>query len=201
MRQQIIRPCVPVIVQSGLNRCLTYALIDSGATISAIRLDTVDLIGARIIHKSNKLATFGKSEVAQRDFTSFEVMPLDKSFTIKIKDALVGDILSTENEKPPQNKLVEKYRFMEGVKFDELEDRTISLIIDVRHAWTWAGGEIRAGNRDEPIAMKTRWGWTVLGSQFSGESLPVQGERVSLLDSEKSELENMIKDIMSLDNS
>ena len=104
----------------------------------------------------------------------------------------MGDILSTENEKPPQNKSLEKYHFMKGVQLNELEDQTISLIIDVRHAWTWVGGEIREGNRDEPIALKTHWGWTVLGSQVSGDTLPTQSERISLLDSEKSEIENMI---------
>ena len=174
MRQQTIRPIVPVIVQSGSNRCLTYALIDSGASISAIRLDTVDIVGAKIIQKSTKLATFGKNEVAQRDFASFELLPLDESFSIKIKDALVGNILSTESEKPPLNKTVERFPYMNGVKIDELDDPTISLIIDVRHAWTWVGGETRIGDRDEPIALKTRWGWTVLGSQSEKGSLQTQ---------------------------
>ena len=152
-------------MKSDLGSCLTYALIDSGASISAIRLDAADFVGAKVTQKESKLVTFGKNETAQRDFASFEIEPIDKTFCIKIKDALVGDILTTEKEKPPKNEVVGNYPFMAGVNFVELEDPTVSVILDVRHAWTWAGGDTKSGSRDEPIALKTRWGWTLLGAQ------------------------------------
>ena len=59
MGQRTIRPIVPVRVKSELGSCLTYALIDSGASISAIRLDTADAVGARVTQKESKLVTFG----------------------------------------------------------------------------------------------------------------------------------------------
>ena len=68
----------------------------------------------------------------------------------------MGDILTTEKEKPPTNKVAEHYPFMTGVNFVELDDPTVSVILDVRHAWTWAGGETKSGSRDEPIALKTK---------------------------------------------
>ena len=101
MGQLTYRPIVPVKLKSDLDSCLTYALIDSGASTSAIRLDTADLIGANVIQKESKLVTFGKNETAQRDFTSFEIEPLDGSFGIKIKNALVGNILTTHRIFPP----------------------------------------------------------------------------------------------------
>ena len=104
----------------------------------------------------------------------------------------MGDILTTEKEKPPTNKVAEHYPFMTGVNFVELDDPTVSVILDVRHAWTWAGGETKSGSRDEPIALKTKWGWTFLGAQNKSKEKTEPEPRICLIDSEKLELENMI---------
>ena len=98
-----IRPIVPVIVRSGNFERATYAMLDSAATSSAVLLETIDSVNGMIYEKTCKLSTFDKCESSQRDFASFEILPLDRSFSLEVDNALVGNILTTEKDKPPRN--------------------------------------------------------------------------------------------------
>ena len=91
--------------------------------------------------------------------------------TLELRDALVSDILTTELDRPPMLEDIEDLDYMEGiVSFPELEDERIGVVLSARHAWTWTGGEVLKGNADQPLAIKTMFGWTVIGPSRGDQS-------------------------------
>ena len=82
----------------------TYALLDSGATCSAIASDLVTEIGARVQQLPLTLRTFDAKSTATRDITSFSVTNLDESLEFKISNALVSERLGTDKDRPPSKK-------------------------------------------------------------------------------------------------
>ena len=116
-------------------------MIDSAATSSAI-LDTIAAsVDATITQQPCKLTTFDSKSNEFCDFTDFSIQPLDRSFTLNIKNALVGKILTTEHDRPPRNTDIAHLTYMNDVHFDELENDTIGVILDASFAWTWVASE------------------------------------------------------------
>ena len=85
-----------MIIKSGDSERTTYAMLDCAATSSAVLLETLDSINGKIFELPCKLSTFDKCESSSRDFANFKILPLDRSFTLEVENALVGTILTTE---------------------------------------------------------------------------------------------------------
>ena len=123
-----IRPIVPILISAGGVSMPVYALLDSGANRTALLTSLAFEIGAEIKERSCKVSTFGRSLVTPCEFTDFVVQPLDKSFTLSIRDAVVGDILTTESDRPLTNKDIEGYPYLKDVILQDLENKTIGVI-------------------------------------------------------------------------
>ena len=115
--------------------------------------------------ESTLLLSVEGGNYGSRDFTEFAVSSLKGDVVLPISDALVSDFLTTEEEKPPTNKDIEGIEYLKEVKFDELENKEIGLLISMKHAWTWLSGESRESTRDKPIAKKTKFGWALAGGE------------------------------------
>ena len=138
-------------------------MLDSAANTSAILASLADRIGAEVFQSSCKLSTFGSCEESMRDFANFTVQPMDGEFSIDIENALVGTILTTERDKPPRNRDISHLSYLQDVQFHELDDPTVGVILDARFAWYWVRGEIRANSCEDPICLRTHFGWTLIG--------------------------------------
>ena len=161
------RAIVPMLISAAGGTIATYAMIDSGATHSAILIDLAKKIGAKIQKSQCKLTTFGSTVYQELEFTSFRVNPLNKKFSFQdslVEKALVGDNLTTMNETPPSNHDIANIPFLHDVKFDELEDKTVGVVLDVKFAWTYLKGqEVRFANNSETFAVNSEFGWTLIG--------------------------------------
>ena len=169
-----------------------YAMLDSAATSSAILLETVDRINAEIFQLPCRLSTFDSSTETQRDFTSFKVKPLDRSFELDVQNALVGQILTTERDKPPMNSDIAHLDYMSDVQLTELDDPTIGVILDASFAWTWIGGKVRHGPLDGIIGLQTKFGWSLIGPSPGQVDDDTQEVDVCVLDTEEQSLQEQI---------
>ena len=106
-----------------------------------------------------------------RGIANFSVEPLDSTFKLDVRKALVAEILTTENDKPPTQGDVEEHSFLEGtVHFEELDTDHIGMILSARHAWTWELGERLSDGPNRPIAVKTAFGWSLIGVNENREA-------------------------------
>ena len=140
-----------------------YALLDSRATCSAIASDIIDKIEGDIRQLPLTLRTFGAKSTSYREVSSFTVSDLNENITIPIENALVSDLLSTDNETPPRNDLTSKYPHLIDVTLDELEDPLIGIILDAKHSWAWLAQEARVGEPHQPIGILSQLGWYLIG--------------------------------------
>ena len=138
-------------------------LYDSGCSSAAIL--TVAAMSVQITPTSRycKLSTFDNDECAFRDFASFEIVSLDGAVRVKVADALVGDSLTVQGDRPPTNAEIMPFEYLSGVMFDELEDETIGVILGAPYAWLWMEGETRFHSPEYPLAKHSKLGWVLIG--------------------------------------
>ena len=154
---------MPLLVRYGGVTVPTYALLDSGATCSAISSDLVTELGANVNEIPLTLRTFNAKSTAPRKVASFSVANLFDTLEIKIENALVSDFLGTDNERPPDNEITTRYAHLSDVRFTKLQNPAIRLILSARHAWCWLPKIIRANRTDQPVGVYSRLGWYLIG--------------------------------------
>jgi hypothetical protein len=109
------RPIVLIIVKVGDRAVATYAMIDSGANCTGIVPELVRKLDMEVELKMKTVSVLDRKAIAERELVSYEIASLDGGVCIKLKDALVSDILTTANDKPPTNKEVEGLDYMKGI--------------------------------------------------------------------------------------
>ena len=157
---------VPVVIASESKCVKTYAMLDGGSNCDVINrrlANELQLNMSRV--DSTLLLSVEGGRYGPREFTEFAVGNLEGDVTLTVTDALVSDFLTTDEERPPTNQEIEGIEYLEGVKFDELDNKEIGLLISMRHAWTWLSGESRESTQDKPMAKKTKFGWALAGGK------------------------------------
>ena len=160
----VYHPIVPITLVVGDRTLTTYAMLHSAATRSAIVPSLVSRLRLPVRTELTTITAFDRKTTSEHKLVSYTVESFDQTTVIHIRDALVSDTITTENERPPSYEDVEGLDYMEGVvSFHELEDDLIGVVLSARHAWTWTGGETVSGHPDQPVAQLTRFGWTLIG--------------------------------------
>ena len=91
------------------------------------------------------------------------ISDMEDRFQLTISDAQIGDIMTTEEEIPCTTNAIEQFPHLQGIELHELEDTTVGLLISSNYAKFIFGKDVKVGEDDEPIAVKTGFGWTVIG--------------------------------------
>ena len=165
------RPIVPVRLVAGGRTLVTYAMLDTAANRSAVLPSLLQELGVSTRKVVTKLTAFDNQTTCERQLATVHLEPLDGTFSLELKDALVSDILTTDKDRPPTLEDVENLDFMDGVvSFQELDDERIGVVLSARHAWTWTGGEVLKGTAEQPVAINTSFGWTVIGPCVDDET-------------------------------
>ena len=110
-----------------------------------------------------KLGTFNEETIAERDVASFRVTDLTQNFELKIEHALVGDIYTSKHELPPSDEITSKFPHLKGLRFIELEDKSVNVILGAKFAHSYLTGEVRVGKENEPFAILTAFGPALVG--------------------------------------
>ena len=118
------------------------------------------------------------------------------TYTFPVSKALVGDILTLENDVPPSKKDIEGFSHLEGIEFDELPSKEIGILLSSEFAWSWMGGEVRRGTPREPVAYLTCYGWTTIGCNRSSTSDAISHYRI---DADDLDIRNDINKVFGRD--
>ena len=162
---------MPVRIKAGEKEWTTHAMLDDGATRTIISQRAADKLEAERRQQSTYLHTVEGVTHKVRDLVAIEVQSLDEKVLVSVDDALVGDFLTTEEDKPAKDWEVKGLEYMEGVHFEDIGHEDIDLILSVDHCWTWLGGELRRTRSRSLVALKTAWGWTLAGGKKGNQSI------------------------------
>ena len=145
-----------------------------------------------------RLGTFDKNSSAPREVASFKVSNLTETFSIEIKNALVGKFLSTENEKPPKSSDYVQYDHLKDLVFNQIDDDSVGLLLDAKYAASFMTGRVHVGNEGEPIGVETNFGNTVIGPKPDSFENIVNND-INAIDFESDHFENEIRRIFRHD--
>ena len=159
------------------------------------------MIRAKLDYGPSRVTTVGsQSYDPEAAFATFYIEALDGSLAIKVEKALMGELITSKDKLPPTNEDIIKYDYMKDVRFDTCEDKTIGMIISAKHAWTWLQSDLRFGNTDQPIAMRSLWGWSIIGPTLKKPSEERQPpSSFALLNIEKSSIREEIDTLKAQD--
>ena len=159
------------------------------------------MIRAKLDYGPSKVTTVGsQSYDPEAAFASFYIEALDGSLAIKVEKALMGELITSKDELPPTNDDIKGYDYMKDVIFDTCEDKTIGLIISAKHAWTWLQSDLRFGNTDQPIAMRSLWGWSLIGPTAKRQSEDQQPPNsFALLNIERTSIRDEVNSLKAQD--
>ena len=159
-------------MSAGGKKWPTYALLDTGANCSAITDDVLTKIDAPLKTLNIRLGTFDNNTVSQREVASFTVSNLSETFHISVNNALIGNMLCTSSEKPPKAADYQQFDHLKNLTFNTLDDDSIGLLLDAKHAHAFMTGRVYMGAEGEPIGIETFFGNSVIGPK------PDDGEQV-----------------------
>ena len=145
-------------------------MLDPGATRSVISSKIVSNLKLATESRPMRVSTIDSVKEGLRNVSSFKISDLRGTYTFPVTRALVGDILTLENDVPPSKKDIEGFSHLEGIEFDELPSKEIGILLSSEFAWSWMGGEVRRGTPREPVAFLTCYGWTTVGCNRSSTS-------------------------------
>ena len=153
-------------------------MLDPGATHTVISKKVANDLKLPIKNKYMRVITFDSVKDGSREVTSFTLSDLGGVHSFPVSGALIGDVLTLENDVPPTKKDIEGFSHLEGVEFDELPSKEIGILLSAEFAWSWMGGEVRRGSPRELVAFLTCYGWTTVGCNRSSTSDVVSHFRI-----------------------
>ena len=167
------RLVVPLYVRGADSKKIgTYALLDGGSTRHVISTALAKRMGIEGEKAMMSVTTLDHVLESEREVANVEVESLD-GFPMQLEKAIFGRIVASEGDVPPKDSDVEGIDYLSDVSFrdfteEEEVDRSIGVIIGAELAWDWETGERRAGERDTVIALKTSFGWGLIGPKARG---------------------------------
>ena len=159
----VVYPVVVVEVEGV--RC--RALLDTGAGSSYASATLLDRVGAkpgkRQVRKIEMMLGVDTREV---ELTHVKVASLEGDFRLTVEVTRVGKPTSLELENPKYREMLDRYSHLKGVKMLDEDTKTMLPVHLILRASEFARIKTEQGPRigrpGEPVAEKTRFGWTIM---------------------------------------
>ena len=172
-----------------------YALEDGGADRDFLSAKVVEKLGIKTGEELTTVVDLRGPETKWRKNASFTVESLDGEYSCDIDRALVGELSVTGNDVPPAKRDLSKYRHLDGIEFADI-DSEVEMVLSVAHVYTLFGKEMRTGRTSEPLAVKSDFGWTVMGVVGKTDS---NDAVINLIAAERCDLKQKLDDIFHHD--
>ena len=167
--EEVILQIVPISLLGNKGKVIdTYGLLDNGSQSTLIREDMARKLKLRGKRKKIRIGTIkDKGQLETKIVAPLSVSARDGSNKMPIKKACITPASSFNMPSKPSFKKyagLEMYKHLDGLDFEPVKPRDITILIggDVPKAVvTW---DVREGSDDEPLAVKTSFGWTLFGN-------------------------------------
>ena len=138
-------------------------MIDSGADRDVVSEKTISRLNIGTNETDLRVVTVDNELISKRMLASFTIESLNEEYRADVNDALVGKILTGENDVPPHRRDLSACAHLSGVNFDKV-DEDVEMIIGAAHYDACVPIEVRRGERQNGIVgIRCRLGWTVAG--------------------------------------
>ena len=143
---------------------MIYALLDTGSDCDLIDKNVIEALDMDTSEHIIEMHTVENITTKRRQIASFPIESVKENFSSEMNNVIVGEIHPAPGELAPGLRTW-NYPHFKNVIFDRF-DAKLAMIIGASHVHLWIPGrDIKIGRKNEPIAVKTLFGWTVLGGE------------------------------------
>ena len=138
-------------------------MVDTGADRDVISECLTKRLDIDVVKTVLRVVTVDHEIITERPLASFSVESMDGEYSALVNEALVGNILTGENEVPPSRRDLSSCPHLSDIDFDEVEGN-VEVILGAAHIAAWLPLETRRGGENESlVGVKTCLGWTIAG--------------------------------------
>ena len=170
-------------------------MLDSGSDRDVISEKIVNALNMTIVTKHLAVRTVDHSVKQDRKLVNLRLESLDRKYVVRVNEALVGKLLTSSSDIPPAKCDTSVYNYLQGVDFIDVEAE-VEFIISASHSHTWLAVPYRRGTPRQPLALKTSFGWTLIGNAGGPQSNEISCNAIS---TDNLELREAIQDVFYQD--
>ncbi|KAI3359202.1 hypothetical protein L3Q82_002719 [Scortum barcoo] len=162
---------VPVWISSTSTpekETLVYALMDTQSSSTFVDQEVCEKMGAGLEPVKLKLTTMmGKDSIVQSErVSSLRVRGFSSQSFINLPPAYTRDFIPLERSHIPTTETARRWKHLNSIakEIPELMDCEVGLLIGYDCSRALAPRQVITGGDDEPYAVKTDLGWSIVGS-------------------------------------
>ena len=164
---EILLQVVPLKVISDRGKTTTtFGLLDSGSDITLIDPSLARAMGMQGTPSKLSLSTVNERDKQEQGVkVEFKIAPVngEGEQEIKVKSAWAVKELTIPLKHTKLSKSANQWPHLQGVPFPEVERNKISVLLGTNIQEAFIPLEVRKGKSNEPLAIKTCIGWSILG--------------------------------------
>ena len=163
----VLLQVIPIRVVSNAGHSLTtYGLLDSGSDITMIDPSLVMLLGMKGNPSKLLISTVNDSNTHHTGVkVDFKLAAVDdaNSTQVCVQSAWATKDLAIPLKHTKVMKNADQLSHLQGVPFPDVDRKKISVLIGTNVQEAFIPIEVRKGKADEPVAIRSSLGWSVLG--------------------------------------
>ena len=164
---------VPVKLTADGKSSTTYALLDSGSECTLIKESMAKELNLKGKNKTIRISTFkDKEESMSVREVALDVSSTDGADTLKIGSAYVipAGKFHMPSQEMPSDYDRDVYTHLDGIELGAVEAEDITILLGANVPEAMVPLEIRRGGESQPLAWRTRFGWTLFGASAAQRS-------------------------------
>jgi hypothetical protein len=169
---------VPVVIKGPSKTVTTYALLDSGSDCSFIKHDLARYLKIKTEPNNLTISTLGKRTQLQSSLASITLQSLCGTNKIEVKDVWTVKSLPAVERFVPNERQLLKWKHLNNINFPAVPNGTIGVLLGMNAPMAHWTLEHRYGGEDEPFAIRTPLGWTILGPVNQVASIALQANSI-----------------------
>lgn len=144
----------------------TNAMLDSGSDTSLIRKDIAEKLNLSGVKTTMNLSNVvSKTKKVSSEIVSFNILPeIENCNYFTIDHAIVMNTLNIPHNKI-DNVVKNNYKHLHDISFPTLYQSDVTVLIGADHPELHLHQEFKTGNPGDPVAVKTKLGWMLMGGK------------------------------------
>ena len=164
---EVIRPIISARIINNTTGAslIVLALLDSGSDRDVISTRLSTRLSLSTWTEQLTVTTLGNTSTREKVLALNRLESVDSLYQADIEGALVGDLLTGSGDLHPSRRNLTKYPHLSSIDFGDDNGAELEMIIGVAHIDTWIAGNVQRGPSNQPMGIRTAFGWTIVGAQ------------------------------------
>ena len=195
-------PIVSVVLKANGVTINGRALLDPGSEVTLLTDDTARQLKLVGPVQSTNITTVTGTASANHSIVNFSVSSVDGGSSFDLQDVLTVKTLNLKSSPVDLDRLKRKWVHLAEVKLDEHQPQDVCLLIGMDHPAANAFIDCRfdPANPRSPRAIKTPFGWCVVGPLSKDRDKPYRCFRTSIAAAEDDQFEELVNTFIRADD-